>query len=112
MPYKDPEKRKEAQKRAHEKAYAKRFTIAIRRGDEAFLEEMQAAAVSSGLGIGDYLTLAAKEKLERDRLSPFDNVVAVTASPAELRTGITRSHRSRPRRRLRLGVIPDKPDKP
>lgn len=108
MPYKDPEKRREMQDK-----YYTAISIHLRKRDEADLHAgITQQALKLGIKPSEYLKLAAKEKLERDHPSAFGNAVAVTASPAELRTGITRSHKSRPRRRIRLGVIPDKPDKP
>lgn len=103
MPYKDPEKRKEMQEK-----YYSAISIHLRKRDEADLHAgITQQALKLGIKPSEYLKIAAKEKLQRD------NVVAVTASPAELRAiGITKSHRSRPRRRIRLGVIPEKPDKP
>ena len=105
MPYKDPEKRK----KMFEETYYPSITIRLSRKKErdvALRKGLDAIKETYGIDSVSFIRQAVEEKLQRD------NVVAVTASPAELRTGITKSHRSRPRRRIRLGVIPDKPDKP
>lgn len=106
MPYKDPEKRK----KMFEETYYPSITIRLSRKkdrDVALRKGLDAIKEEYGIDSVSFIRQAVEEKLERERA-----VVAVTASPAELRTGITRSHKSRPRRRIRLGVIPDKPDKP
>ena len=107
MPYKDPEKRRAVQKKSKQNLYHTTIQVYIPKSDDPLYDNLTAAANKYQISIPEYLRIAAKEKLQRD------NVVAVTASPAELRAiGITKSHRSRPRRRIRLGVIPEKPDKP
>lgn len=107
MPYKDPEKRKEAVKKSREKHLDARINVGIPKGDGSIYKALVEVTTKENITIAEYMRQATIEKLQRD------NVVAVTASPAELRAiGITKSHRSRPRRRIRLGVIPEKPDKP
>lgn len=106
MPYKDPEKRK----KMFEETYYPTISIRLSRKrdqDVALYQGLTDVREKYGIGHSDFIRQAVEEKLERERA-----IVAVTASPAELRTGITKSHKSRPRRRLRLGVIPEKPDKP
>ena len=65
MPYKDPEKQKQAVLDARSKCFPS-ITIRIKREDGAMYSALKYASTDISVSVAEYMRIATKEKLQRD----------------------------------------------
>ena len=66
MAYKDPEKQREAELKAHNKMYSTTITFKIRKDDDMFRRRLMAESKKLGITPTEYARLAVREKLGLD----------------------------------------------
>lgn len=102
MPYKDPEKQKEAVKKAHANTYLTRIIVNVRRDEEEFYNTLKDVAVSSGQSVPSFIKQAVQEKLARDA-----SAIPISASIANQPTRATGKLYTKRLRRAK-SVLPKK----
>jgi len=69
MPYKDPEKQKQAVLESRKKCYSP-ITIRIKKDDEDMYEALQTASSTISVSVAEYMRKSTREKLIRDGYLP------------------------------------------
>ena len=66
MPYKDPKKKAESDKKSVDKIYITTCGVRFRKDDAEFYNALTKSAESNSISVAEYLRTAAKEKLIRE----------------------------------------------